>query len=364
ALAVLVARPDPLDAYVCDHPDFLLAEGIGATVLHPDNPVVLAPHLAAAAQELPLTPADSVWFGDSVTSLADRLTAQGLLRRRAAGWFWTRPQRAVDSIDLRSSGSTSVGVVEERTGRVVGHVDVAAADRTVHDGAVYLHQGEQWLIGDYDQAAQVALARQVRTGYYTQPQSVGDARIVRRDSERPLGVGRLALGMVELTSQVTGYLRRDEVTGDVWDSTPLELPTRHLVTQSVWWTLDRAALAASGVAQADLAGAAHAAEHTAIGLLPMFAPCDRWDIGGRSTVLHPDTGELTVFVHDGFPGGAGFAAKGYQFAERWLATTLDRLAECPCESGCPRCIVSPKCGNGNNPLHKAGALALLTQLVG
>jgi DEAD/DEAH box helicase domain-containing protein len=362
ALAVLVARPDPLDAYLCDHPDFLHTERTGATVLHPENPVVLARHLAAAAQELPLTASDSAWFGDSVTALADRLTAQGVLRRRAAGWFWTSPQRAVDAIDLRSSGNASIGVVEQQTGRVVGHVDVAAADRTVHEGAVYLHQGEQWLIGDYDPAAHVALARRVRTGYYTQPQSVDDARIVRRDEERELGAGRLAFGLVELSSQVTGYLRRDEVTGEVWDSTSLELPTRHLVTQSVWWTLDRVALAATNVPEADLAGAAHAAEHAAIGLLPMFAPCDRWDIGGRSTVRHPDNGQLTVFVHDGFPGGAGFAAKGYELAERWLSTTLDRLLDCRCEIGCPRCVVSPKCGNGNNPLNKAGAIALLRHL--
>ena len=336
ALAILIARPDPLDAYLCEHPELIFDRPVERTVLHPENPHVLAPHVAAAAQELPVTLDDARYFGDTLPALLDGLTAAGHLRRRTTGWFWTRPDRAVDAIDLRSANGRSVEVVEDATGRVIGQLDPSAADRTVHEGAIYLHQGEQWLVTGYDPAGHTALAVRERTGYFTQALAESDVRIVAPLRHRDLGAARVTFGMVELSSQVTGFLRRDEATGKVWDSHPLEASLRLLRTQSVWYTVPSAALA--GFAARELAGAAHAAEHCAIGLLPAFAPCDRWDIGGLSTTLHPDTGELTVFVHDGHPGGAGFAERGFDVVEGWLAATLERLRGCPCAAGCPACV--------------------------
>jgi len=362
ALAVLIARPDPLDAYLCAHPELIFDRPVERTVLHPQNPHVLAPHVAAAAQELPVTLADTRYFGDTLPALLDGLTAAGHLRRRSTGWFWTRPDRAVDAIDLRSANGRSVEVVEDATGRVVGQMDPAAADRTVFEGAIYLHQGEQWLVTGYDRAGHTALAVREKAGYFTQPLAESDVRIVAPLRSRQLGAATVTFGMVELSSRVTGFLRRDEATGKVWDSHPLEAPLRLLRTQSVWYTVPSAAL--DGFAARDLPGAAHAAEHCAIGLLPAFAPCDRWDIGGLSTTLHPDTGELTVFVHDGHPGGAGFAERGFEVVDGWLAATLERLRTCSCATGCPACVVSPKCGNGNQPLEKAAAAELLALLVG
>jgi len=362
ALAVLIARPDPLDAYLCAHPELIFDRPVERTVLHPQNPHVLAPHVAAAAQELPVTLADTRYFGDTLPALLDGLTAAGHLRRRSTGWFWTRPDRAVDAIDLRSANGRSVEVVEDATGRVVGQMDPAAADRTVFEGAIYLHQGEQWLVTGYDRAGHTALAVREKAGYFTQPLAESDVRIVAPLRNRQLGAATVTFGMVELSSRVTGFLRRDEATGKVWDSHPLEAPLRLLRTQSVWYTVPSGAL--DGFAARDLPGAAHAAEHCAIGLLPAFAPCDRWDIGGLSTTLHPDTGELTVFVHDGHPGGAGFAERGYEVVEGWLAATLERLRTCSCATGCPACVVSPKCGNGNQPLEKAAAAELLSLIVG
>ncbi len=362
ALGILIARPDPLDAYLCEHPELIFAEPVERTILHPDNPHVLGLHVAAAAAELPVSLADARYFGDTLSPLLDALTRAGHLRRRGDRWFWTRADRPVDAIDLRSMAGTSLAVVEEATGRVIGQVDPSAGDRTVHVGAIYLHQGEQWLVTDYQPTDGVALVSRTTDSYFTQPQGESTMTILNVAHSRSLGAGQVSFGAVEMSSRVTGYLRRDEGTGKVWDSLPLDLPERVLRTQAVWYTLPNAAL--TGIAAADLPGAAHGAEHTAIGLLPAFAPCDRWDIGGLSTTWHPDTDELTVFVHDGHPGGAGFAERGYQVIEEWLAATLDRLRSCTCTDGCPACVVSPKCGNGNNPLNKAAAAQLLALLVG
>lgn len=363
ALVVLLAREDPLDTYLFEHPELLFETPVETTVLFPENPQVLGPHLAAAAQEVPLTRADTRWFGSTMIPLLQQLSQLGLLRERPTGWFWTRPERAVDAIDLRSLGGKALDIVDADTGRVVGSVDRAAADRTVHDGAVYLHLGEQFLVDTLEPDENHVLVHADRPGYYTQPQSVDDIRILRELDRRRFGAGWVCHGDVELSSQVVSYLRRDEITHDVWDQTPLDLPTRTLRTHGMWWIIPDEMVSRLGLTAVELAGAAHAAEHTAIGLLPMFAPCDRWDIGGVSTVLHPDTGACTIVVHDGHPGGAGFARRGFDLADAWLRATLTRLRTCQCDAGCPSCVVSPKCGNANQTLDKSAAITLLSALV-
>ena len=352
-----------MDAHLLDHPELIFDRPVEQTVLHPANPYVLGRQLAAAAQESPLKPADERWFGPTMQPLADELTAQGLLRKRPAGWFWTRPERAVDSIDLRGTADRPVEIVEAATGRVLGSVDRAAADRTVHEGAVYLHQGEQWLVERYLPADGVALVAQVELPYYTQPMGTSEVRVLAEQARRTVGRGIVCHGEVELSNQVTSYLRRDAITGDVWDDNPLDLPVRRMQTQAMWWLIDDQVTGELAFSAVRLGAAAHAAEHTAIGLLPAFAPCDRWDIGGLSTVLHPDTGQCTIFVHDGSPGGAGFAERGYQVAEQWWQATLERLSGCDCTTGCPSCCISPKCGNGNQMLDRAAATELLQVLL-
>jgi DEAD/DEAH box helicase domain-containing protein len=324
---------------------------------------VLAAHLAAAAQELAVTADDQQFFGPGIPPLLEHLTTRGVLRRRGSAWYWTSQHRAVDAIDLRSIGGTGIEIVQSGTGRVIGQVDASAADRTVHEGAVYLHQGEQWLVESYDLRAGVALCRQQRAEWFTQAQGSTDVRVVGTDRRREIGSGSLFAGTIELTSQVTGYLRRDAVTGSVWDSTPLDLPARTFRTRATWFTLHERDRALHGLDDRALAAGLHAAEHAAIGLLPGFAPCDKGDVGGLSTVIHPDTGAPTIFVHDGLPGGSGFADEAYRVAERWLAATLDLLRACECEQGCPRCVVSPACGSGNHPLDRRAAIAVLQVLV-
>ena len=363
ALGVLVARDDPLDTYLVTHPEALLGRPVEATVFDPGNPYVLGPHLCAAAQELPLTSADFALFGPGSDEVVQTLTAAGLLRRRPRGWFWTDARRAADLVDIRSAGGSTVQLVEAATGRVVGTVDGGRAHSTAHAGAVYLHQGETWLVHELDLDEHVAVMERADPPYTTTARETTEISIVSERQHQRWGDCRLSFGEVDVSHQVVSFLRRRQPGGEVMGEEPLDLPERTLRTAAVWWTVPAHALDDAGLAAGDLPGAAHAAEHCSIGLLPLFATCDRWDIGGVSTALHPDTGMLTVFVYDGHPGGAGFAERGFGAARAWLTATLETIEACECDEGCPSCIQSPKCGNQNNPLDKPGAAVLLRTLL-
>ncbi|CAN5416189.1 DEAD/DEAH box helicase [soil metagenome] len=363
ALAVLIARDDPLDTYLVHHPEALLDRPVEAQVFDPANPHVLGPHLCAAAQERPLVAADLELFGPTARSVLDTLVVAGLLRRRAAGWFWTDRSRAADLADIRSAGGSPVSLVESSTGRVVGTVDGGRAHGTAHTGAVYLHQGDTWLVESLDLDANVATRLRADPGYSTSAREVTDISIRAEREHQAWGPCRLSFGDVDVSHQVVSFLKRRQPSGEVIAEEPLDLPERALSTTAVWWTVPGDLLRAAGLAEDDLPGAAHAAEHCSIGLLPLFATCDRWDIGGVSTALHADTGTLTVLVYDGYPGGAGFAERGFRAARAWLTATREAIASCECEEGCPSCIQSPKCGNQNNPLDKWGAVALLDLLL-
>ncbi|KAB2373986.1 MULTISPECIES: DEAD/DEAH box helicase [Actinomadura] len=361
ALSVLVARDDPLDTFLVHHPEAIFGTPVEATVLDPDNPYVLEPHLCAAASELPLTDDDAALFGPSTADLLPDLVRRGFLRRRPNGWYWTRRDKACDLADIRGAGGAPVQVVETATGRLLGTVDEASAHTTVHDGAVYIHQGDSFIVQTLDLDDSVALVEAADPDYSTTARDVTDITIAERLRSTSWGDATLCYGTVDVTSQVVAYQMRRVQTGEMLGEKPLDLPPRTLRTRAVWWTLSEAQVDALG--DLDLAGAAHAAEHASIGLLPLYATCDRWDIGGVSTAVHPDTGLLTVFVYDGHEGGAGFAERGYADASAWLRATRDAIASCECDSGCPSCIQSPKCGNGNEPLDKQGALTLLAVLL-
>jgi DEAD/DEAH box helicase domain-containing protein len=363
ALAVLVARDDPLDTYLVHHPEALFRQPVESTVLDPDNPYVLAPHLCAAAAELPLTEADMILFGPAAADLMPQLESAKLLRRRGQSWYWTRRERATDLSDIRGGGGSPVQIVEAGTGRLLGTVDEASAHTTVHDGAVHLHQGRTYLVKRLDLEDSAALVEEASPPYSTTARDTTAIVVLQTDTEIPWGSGRLCYGSVEVTHQVVSFLRRKLISGEVLGESKLDLPPRTLRTRAVWWTVTEDQLDSARVNPEQLAGALHAAEHASIGMLPLFATCDRWDIGGVSIPLHPDTLLPTVFVYDGHPGGAGFAERAFHTAREWLTATREAIASCECEAGCPSCIQSPKCGNGNDPLHKRGAVRLLTELL-
>ncbi len=369
ALAVFVARDDPLDTYLVHHPEALFGRPVEATVLDPANPYVLGPHLCCAAAELPLTEADLPLFGEpsadgqqQVRLLLADLVRRGLLRARPAGWFWTSRERP--DADLRGGGGPPVRLVETGTGRLLGTVDASSAHSQAHTGAVYLHQGETYVVEQLDLAEAVALVRRDEPDFSTSARDVTDLRVVEELRGQAFAGVRLALVTVDVTNQVVSYLKKRLGSGEVLGEEPLDLPARQLRTRAVLYTVSEQLLEDAGLGYADVPGAAHAAEHAAIGLLPLFATCDRWDIGGVSTALHEDTGACTVFVYDGHPGGAGFAERGYERGPAWLRATRDAIAACECAAGCPSCVQSPKCGNGNEPLDKAGAVRLLDAVLG
>ncbi|CAA9344199.1 MAG: ATP-dependent helicase [uncultured Frankineae bacterium] len=359
ALAVFVARDDPLDTYLVHHPQALFGRPVEATVLDPGNPYVLGPQLCCAAVELPLTEADLPLFGDpeAVRLLLGDLVRRGTLRARPKGWFWTSGDRP--EVDIRGTGGPPVRLVEAGTGRLLGTVDAAASHTQAHTGAVYLHQGESWVVDHLDLEESVALVHAEEPEHTTSAREVTDIAIVESLRTAAYDQVELVFGTVDVTHQVVSYLKKRVGSGEVLGEEPLDLPPRQLRTRAVWYTVDLARLEAAGIGWADVPGAAHAAEHAAIGLLPLFATCDRWDIGGVSTALHPDTGTCTVFVYDGHPGGAGFAEQGWVRGADWLRATREAIAACECPSGCPSCVQSPKCGNGNEPLDKARAVTFL-----
>jgi DEAD/DEAH box helicase domain-containing protein len=363
ALAVLVARDDPLDTFLVTHPETLLDRAVEQTVFDPANPYVLGPHLCAAAQEVPLREADLASFGPTARGLVDDLTHAGRLRRRPHGWYWTHPEPAHGLTDIRSGTGRPIALVEADTGRVVGTADASSAHATAHAGAVYVHRGETWLVESLDLDEHVAEIRRAEVDFSTTARELTDICIGEELDHVAWGGARVSMGTVEVSHQVVSYLRRRQPSGDVIDEVPLDLPVQTLTTQAVWWTLDDAMLEETGLVSSDLPGAAHAAEHCSIGLLPLFATCDRWDIGGVSTARHADTGRLTVFVYDGHPGGAGFSARGFEAAQAWLTATRETIRSCGCPDGCPSCVQSPKCGNQNHPLDKAGAVRLLDVLL-
>jgi DEAD/DEAH box helicase domain-containing protein len=355
---VFVARDDPLDTYLVHHPEALFGRPVEATVLDPTNPYVLGPQLCSAASEAALKPADLELFGGRpAVEAVEALTASGALRRRPSGWYWTH--RGRPEVDLRGTGGAPVSVVETSTGRLLGTVDPGSSHAMLHDGAVHLHQGVSYVVDDLDLEDAVALVHAEEPDWSTHARDVTNLSVVDVRSYVDAGPVGLFLGEVDVTSQVVSYQRRRIATGEVIDTRPLDLPVRELRTVAVWFTISPRRLDDAGIAFADVPGSLHAAEHAAIGLLPLMATCDRWDIGGLSTAGHPDTDAPTVFVYDGHPGGAGFAERAYRTAAAWLSATREAIASCACETGCPSCVQSPKCGNGNNPLDKPGAITVL-----
>ncbi len=358
-LAVLVATEDALDQYFMREPETLLGRRVEAAILDHSNPRVLDGHVRAAAFEAPIDDADREILGEAAL---DRAALLPELRKTPAGYVWAGRDYPAARVPLRSTSPDSFSIVDTSTGSVLGLVERERAYSTVHDGAVYLHLGQAYRVSELDLVARQALVAPFAGDLYTQVKKDTTTAIESPERiERRLGL-ELSWGAVSVTEQVVAYQVKSVSTQATLDLVGLDLPETTFDTEAIWFCPEPAML--EGIEQMPkLLGSLHAAEHALIALLPLWAMCDRWDIGGLSTNVHFQTGRPTIFVYDGHPGGVGITARGFEAFEGWVEDTAKLLAGCPCERGCPSCVQSPKCGNLNDMLDKAGALTLLGRML-
>jgi len=365
SLSFLVGLDDPLDQYFMRHPDFFFGKSVENALVNPDNPYILKFHLLCAAWELPLTEGDEKYFGRLFAQQRAELEGEGRLRERGGRWYLS-PSIAypAQAVNIRSTSGENFAVIDTSSGALLETVEGNVAIFQIYPGAIYLHQGESYLVAKLDLLSRTAYLVPTDVNYYTQTKEITDLRVIRPLRDRGCRGVKVFLGEVEVTTDVVGFKKKAQYTEEIIGEEPLDLPPQRFNTVALWFDLPERAVARLEKAQLDFAGGLHAVEHAAIAILPLFALCDRNDIGGVSTVVHPDTGRAQVFIYDAHPGGVGIAEKGFELIEELWQATLKAVSECPCQEGCPGCIQSPKCGNNNKPLDKKAAEMLLKGLVG
>jgi DEAD/DEAH box helicase domain-containing protein len=364
SLSFLIGLDGPLDQYFMRHPEAFFSKSFENALVNPDNPYILRAHLLCAAWELPLSHEDEKYFGSLLAQERGELERQGMLRERRQRWYLS-PAIAypAPAINIRSTSAENYSLIDTTTGSRLETIEASTAFFQIHAGAVYLHQGESYLVTALDLASHTAYAAPTNVHYYTQTKDITDLHIIKPIREKMCGEVKVCLGEVEVTTTVIGFKKKAQFTEEVIGEEPLDLPPQRFPTIALWFDLPLEAVARLDREQLDFAGGLHAAEHAAIGILPLFALCDRNDIGGVSTSFHPDTGQAQIFIYDGYPGGIGIAEKGFDLIEELWQATLKAISECPCQEGCPSCIQSPKCGNNNKPLDKKAAQILLAGLL-
>ena len=364
SLSFLVALNNPLDQYFMRHPESFFQKGFEHVLVNPENQYILRDHLLCAAWEQPLDDSDEEVFGTSMVQEREVLEEQGRLRQRRQKWYLA-PTVAypAQSINIRSSSGETYDVVDIATGSLMETVESSVAFFQIHPGAIYLHQGDAYLITKLDLTNRIAYAEPTRVTYYTVTKEIHDLHIIKERDSKTIGQANVYVGDVDVTIDVVGFKKLRQFTEEVIGEEPLDLPPITFPTVALWFDIPASAVARIAESGLDFAGGLHATEHAAIGILPLFALCDRNDIGGVSTPLHPDTGRAQVFIYDAYPGGIGIAEKGFDMIDELWQATLRVIAECPCQDGCPSCIQSPKCGNNNKPLNKEAAKVILKGLL-
>ena len=363
SLSFLIALENPLDQYLMRNPEFFFSKNFDNAIINPDNPYILKPHLLCAAWEKPLHEKDEEFFGLTMRTMLVELEQEGMLRRREVKWH---PAPAISypaqDMNIRSTSGQNYAVIDGREGCLLETVEASVAFFQVHPGAIYLHQGESYLIKELDLARRIAWVEPRPVDYYTQTMEIHEIRVKKLLQENDCHGVKVYFGDVDVTITVVGFKKKKQFTEEVVEALPLNLPPQTFPTKALWFDLSQKAIDRIADAGLDFHGGLHACEHAAIGILPLFALCDRNDIGGVSTPFHPDTGRAQIFIYDAHPGGIGIAERGFEMIlELWQAT-LKAVEECPCADGCPSCIQSPKCGNNNQPLDKEAAIMLLEEL--
>jgi DEAD/DEAH box helicase domain-containing protein len=366
SLAILVGLDNPLDQYFMRYPDQLFGRSHEHALIDPGNVYILEQHLPCAAYEQPLTPADEQHFGHGFVEAMVKLEERGLVSYTSDQdkWYFRGKDYPAEQVSIRSVGSQPIVLVDGSRNNIrLEEMDEASAFGRVHPGAVYMHQGENYLVTELDLQQSRATLVPARVDYYTQAHERSEINIIRSLNHHQMQYSTIYWGAVRVTQQVVGYRRVRHFSEANLGDSPLEMPANVFETRALWWDVPAAWAGHLGRRGWDFMGGLHAIEHAAIGLLPLFAMCDRWDIGGLSTPLHPDTESPQIFIYDGYPGGVGITEQGFSLISELWEATLAAIKTCPCDDGCPSCIFSPKCGNNNEPLDKRAAVWILESLL-
>jgi len=366
SLSFLIAQDNPLDQYFMHHPSYFFGKNFENALINPGNVNILKPHLLCAAWEKPLSGSDSRFFGTAFDGAVSELEKEGRLRK-GGGWWYLSPSIAhpAQEVNIRSTSNKNYAIIDASRGHeLLETVEASVAFLQIHPGAIYLHQGESYLVNELDLERRVAIVTPATIPYYTQAKELTDIRILKTAQGKSCASTEVYFGEVDVTSTVVGFKKKKQFTEEVIAEEPLDLPPQRFFTQALWFDLPQGAIDRVTEKGLDFAGGLHATEHASIAMLPLFALCDRNDIGGVSTPFHPDTGKAQIFIYDAYPGGIGIAEKGFEIITELWSAALRAVEECPCQEGCPSCVQSPKCGNNNEPLDKKAALILLRGLVG
>jgi DEAD/DEAH box helicase domain-containing protein len=366
SLAIMVGLDNPLDQYFMRHPAQLFGRPHEHALIDPGNIYILEQHLPCAAHELPLSPQDEAAFGRGFVEAMVNLEERGRLAYQSDHdkWIYTGKGYPSQGFSIRSVGSRPIILVDgSQKFKRLEEMDEASALVRVHPGAIYLHRGDSYLVTELDLQKGQATLQPARVDYYTQASEQSTINIVKSERHRQLNNCIVYWGSVRVTQQVVGYQRVRQFSEANLGEIPLEMPANLFETKALWWDVPSEWAKLLARRGWDFMGGLHAVEHAAIGLLPLFAMCDRWDIGGLSTPLHPDTERPQIFIYDGYPGGVGITEQGFDLLTDLWAATLATIKDCPCEDGCPSCIYSPKCGNNNEPLDKQAAAWILESLL-
>jgi DEAD/DEAH box helicase domain-containing protein len=364
ALSFLIATDNPLDQYFMRHPEDFFQKNYENALINPDNPYILQAHLACAAWEKPLGQRDTNFFGTDMLPAIRAMEDQNLLKLRNGQWYFP-PGIAypAQAINIRSTSGQNYSIYDTSTDSLLETIESSQAFFLVHTGAIFLHQGDNYLVSKLDLENRTAYVEPIEVNYYTRATELSDLKIIREQQRQKRGPATICLGEVEVNNSVIGYRRKAQLTEELLGEEALDLPPQIFNTISLWFDIPASAVSRITQAGRDFYGGIHAVEHAAISILPLFALCDRNDIGGVSTPFHADTGKAQIFIYDAHPGGIGIAEKGYELINELWETTYRAILECSCQDGCPSCIQSPKCGNNNEPLDKRAAVIILEELL-
>lgn len=363
SLVILVGHEDALDQYFMRHPEDFFSRPVEAVVLNPDNTSIAKRHLTCAAAEAPLTPDDPICTSRSTEQLLTELTLQGHLLCAADGktWFAARkyPQR---NVDLRGGG-TRYQIRDISSREIIGEIDGHRAMKECHEGAIYLHMAQSWLVHKLDLEGHEVLVKPLQPHYFTRPVANKTTEIIETYATKNIGSTHIHFGSLRVTETISGYRRYLLGSQKVIGYAPLDLPPQEFETEGFWVLIPQALQQQAEQKQIHFMGGIHAMEHAMIALMPLLVLCDRNDIGGISHPWHEQIEQPAVFIYDGHSGGVGLSQKGFSLITQLLRKTLEAVRDCPCETGCPSCVHSPKCGSGNRPIDKSACLYLLEQLL-